>query len=130
MKNWTQPFGRRERFFMLDAAVVRYDETPGILFQHGMIKDGFIIIEKKGSDFFGLPNGQEVTFELESIDDGLLPYLDLLFEKDGKKVIFSEATSKTLTFLVPEYDWFTVRIRMTGSGQTRLLSVNAHLTDS
>ncbi|GFH40945.1 hypothetical protein Hs20B_13430 [Lactococcus insecticola] len=114
---------------MLDAAVVRYDENPGIYYQHGLIRDGFIIIEKNGTDFLGLPNGRKVTFSIESIDEGLRPYLTILFEKDGNRQEFSDGTQKSLSFTVPDYDKFTVRVRMAGSGATRLIAVSANLTD-
>ncbi|GAB2024147.1 hypothetical protein OfM1_02170 [Lactovum odontotermitis] len=126
---WRQNFVKSEQLYLLDGARVIYDEQPGILYEHWMIRDNMPILVKPQAQFQNLPIGETVEFTLDTKDDGLFSFLEIRFFKQMSLVAsFAETKQKSVKFVVPEYDDLTVRIRVRGAGSTRLLSVTARVT--
>ncbi|MDR2975948.1 MAG: hypothetical protein LBV19_01365 [Streptococcaceae bacterium] len=126
---WQQDFVKSDQLYLLDGARVRYDEQPGILYEHRMLRDNLPILEKPRAQFQNLPVGETISFTLNSEDSGLFSFLEVRFFKRQKLTAsFAAAEQKTLQFVIPDYDDLTVRIRVRGSGSTRLFSVKARVT--
>ncbi|MDR0297304.1 MAG: hypothetical protein LBI11_01400 [Streptococcaceae bacterium] len=126
-QKWVSEFVKSDDLYMIDGARVRYPQTGGILYEHHLIADDMCVIEKAGlTHFYGLTAGQKAQFQLLSADDGLFSFLEIRFEKKRTFVAqFYELTEKTVTFVVPEHDAFTVRVRVRGDGSTFLKAVVA-----
>lgn len=126
---WRQNFVKSDQLYLLDGARVLYDEQPGILYEHRMIRENMPILVKPQAQFQNLPIGESVEFTLNSEDDGLFSFLEIRFFKKMSLVAsFAQTKQKSVKFVVPEYDDLTVRIRVRGAGTTRLMSVTARVT--
>jgi hypothetical protein len=116
-------------FRLLDGACVRADKLPGVLYQHGLVQDNFVIIEWQDLPFFGLMKYRKFKIALESEDAGLFAFPEIIFVKERAEKSFLDSQSKTLQFEVPDYDDFKVRVRVRGAGQTRLIALTADLIE-
>lgn len=128
---WQSEFKNSDQPYMIDGAVVRYvPSVAGIYYEHHIIADNICIFEKSEQRFFGLPVGEKVTFTLDAKDAGLFSFLEIRFMKRGVPLwqSFAERNDKSVSFVVPDYDSFRVRVRVRGNGSTQLLSVTARVT--
>ncbi|GAB2026027.1 hypothetical protein OfM1_21000 [Lactovum odontotermitis] len=114
---------------LLDGARVRVDKNEGILYQHGLVKDNFAILELDNQPFFGLMKHRKFQMTIESEDEGLFTFPEIVFIKERKEESFADRKSKTIQFEVPDYDDFKVRVRVRGAGKTRIIAVTADLIE-
>lgn len=125
---WRHNFKRSDSFYLLDGARVIYDELPGVVFEHQMIRKNMPILELSSEKFLGLPTNEIVKFSLDSEDFGLFPFLEVRFFKGLEQVAsFSESDKKSIEFVVPEHDDFIVKVRVFGAGYARLLSLTGRV---
>jgi hypothetical protein len=120
-QSWASNFGRNESLYMIDGATIRFDSEPGLLFEHGLIRDHTLVIKKCGVDWRDLPVGEAISIQLDAEDQGLISEFEVVFQTpEGQQ---HHRSQKTLELKVPVYSEFEVWIRLSGSGQTRLKAI-------
>ncbi|MFV0556006.1 MAG: hypothetical protein ACK5LM_02745 [Lactovum sp.] len=128
---WRYNFTKSDKFYLLDGARVVYDEGEEIVFEHHLIKKNMPILELSSEHFFGLPINEIVKFSIDSEDFGLFSFLEIIFFKKAEEIArFSDRTKKSVEFVVPKYDSFSIKLRVTGSGYTHLLGITASVVST
>ncbi|GAB2026471.1 hypothetical protein [Lactovum odontotermitis] len=128
-KHYQFKFDFQTPFRLLDGARVRIDRSEGVLYQHGLVKDNFVILELAGQPFFNLMKHRRFRLTIESEDQGLFAFPEIVFIKERKKRSFADRGSKTVYFVTPDYDDFAVRVRVRGAGKTQLIALRADMID-
>ncbi|MDR0299585.1 MAG: hypothetical protein LBI13_05830 [Streptococcaceae bacterium] len=132
MKNqrvfYQREFKKSDQLYLLDGARVIYDERPGFLYEHLMVRDNMPVLELGRHEFMALPVGESCELSLNSRDNGLFSFIEIQFFTAGEKTAsFSELQKKSVSFVVPKYDDYLIRVRMRGSGTSHLLSLSAQI---